>query len=556
MEPFGIPTRKNPGDSTSADAGEVPTNGTPSEPPTGGNTGPIAMESATAAPIAWHETKGMVSEFLGEVPTRAGGMNVQVRLMTGQVHEGGREHLHYPNCQRNHDVDNANCPFRQRAPATGEVPTNGTPGEPLTGGNTGGAQGTQGANDDDAMRKPTSADAGAGCLQTYNVVITAADYPVLCALSGEKDLMELGVKALRNNVFNDETKEEQRQPYALFNVDTRKWKELHNGLWLCTEHDPECAAGESGGKCRACKYKENRNANRQPVDVGEYDTLTSLSDRFGPCFPKTLQVINGLEDYPLDKSLKLLPKKWVSPDLRDGEKPPQRHLLVPRNKIFGRNSKYSGKMTPGGASLMVICILHEPKCIVKKFIKKAYQLVVDDDAAQKGGTKVSQFFKFFEDLEISMKAHDTDNTSEKSNDLLPEYWEDGHFNGHNDEDPMVRLFTPKDATGEQMERMGRRFNEMTTSQGGGKWEQAKDRRENNLWPKEVVRDKAELEQCMLNQNIELDELEKPECPEPFRQRATAYTLQTVDPKSILNNPLTPTWLQNFIEKGLKDGFTF
>ncbi|KAK3272460.1 hypothetical protein CYMTET_19243 [Cymbomonas tetramitiformis] len=267
--------------------------------------------------------------------------------------------------------------------------------------------------------------AGAGCLQTYNVVITAADYPVLCALSGEKDLMELGVKALRNNVFNDETKEEERQPYALFNVDTRKWKELHNGLWLCTEHDPECAAGESGGKCRACKYKENRNANRQPVDVGEYDTLTSLSDRFGPCFPKTLQVINGLEDYPLDKSLKLLPKKWVSPDLRDGEKPPQRHLLVPRNKIFGRNSKYSGKMTPGGASLMVICILHEPKCIVKKFIKKAYQLVVDDDAAQKGGTKVSQFFKFFEDLEISMKAHDTDNTSEKSNGKLPQKTHDG-----------------------------------------------------------------------------------------------------------------------------------
>ncbi|KAK3245040.1 hypothetical protein CYMTET_45374 [Cymbomonas tetramitiformis] len=270
----------------------------------------------------------------------------------------------------------------------GEAPMNGTPGQPSTGGKTGDAQGTQGASDDDAMREATSADAGppfaknkgwcycrfvgkggildvdiagAGRLQTYNVVITAADYPALCALSGEKDLMELGVKALRNNVFNDETKEEQRQPYALFNVDTRKWKELHNGLWLCTQHDPECAAGESGGKCRACKYKENRNANRQPVDA-----------------------INGLEDYPLDKSLKLLPKKWVSPDLRDGEKPPQRHLLVPKNKIFGRNSKYSGKMTPGGAALMVICILHEPKCIVKKFVKKAYQLMVDDDAAQKG----------------------------------------------------------------------------------------------------------------------------------------------------------------------------
>ena len=96
------------------------------------------------------------------------------------------------------------------------------------------------------------------------------------------------------------------------------------------------------------------------------------------------QALNDLESHPVDKPLQELPQTWTSPTLRNGENPPPRTLLVPRNKIFGRDSMYPQKMSPGGVALMVICILHEPKCIVKKFIKKAYQRAVDDDLASKG----------------------------------------------------------------------------------------------------------------------------------------------------------------------------
>ncbi|KAK3284058.1 hypothetical protein CYMTET_8271 [Cymbomonas tetramitiformis] len=71
---------------------------------------------------------------------------------------------------------------------------------------------------------------GLGRIDTEHTFVTCGDYPVLCVLSGEKDL---GVKSEKDNVYNDETKEERRKPLALFDLDTRKWKELHNGLWLC-----------------------------------------------------------------------------------------------------------------------------------------------------------------------------------------------------------------------------------------------------------------------------------------------------------------------------------
>ncbi|KAK3251838.1 hypothetical protein CYMTET_38832 [Cymbomonas tetramitiformis] len=253
---------------------------------------------------------------------------------------------------------------------------------------------------------------GLGRIDTEHTFVTCGDYPVLCVLSGEKDL---GVKSEKDNVFNDETKEERRKPLALFDLDTRKWKELHNGFWLCTEYDSGCTAGCNGGKCRACQHKENIKQGKHGgrcVDLGKTDTIRTLSNRFGPCFPKTLQVLNGLEQYDIDKPLQDLPADWTAKSsLRGGNSPPPRQLVVVRNNIFGRSGMYPEKLTPGGVETMAICILHEPKCIVKKFIKKLYQRCVDDKLE-------GAFFDFFERIDVKITACDKEKTKNNYKKLV------------------------------------------------------------------------------------------------------------------------------------------
>ncbi|KAK3284059.1 hypothetical protein CYMTET_8272 [Cymbomonas tetramitiformis] len=72
---------------------------------------------------------------------------------------------------------------------------------------------------------------------------------------------------------------------------------------------------------------------------------------------------------------------------------------------------YPNKLTPGGVETMVICILHEPKCIVKKFIKKLYQRCVDDKLE-------SAFLEFFERIDVKITPCEKEKTKNNYKKLV------------------------------------------------------------------------------------------------------------------------------------------
>ncbi|KAK3241826.1 hypothetical protein CYMTET_48440 [Cymbomonas tetramitiformis] len=236
-----------------------------------------------------------------------------------------------------------------------------------------------------------------GDVETKHVFITSGDYPVLCALSGEPDLISKGVKSHTRN-------------------------EVSHGALL-----------------------RGRDA---------FDTLESLGIRFGPTFSEDLQELNGLEHIDPKANLQeaLLGSNWVSKYLDiegatyAAHKPDgswRGHIVLPRNKIFGRESGYPKKMTPGGVESIATDEMHAHPNIGKKLATKMYRRAVDDDKAKatytsengrsvKYSKRKATFLEVCADLKINLSESDQGERSK-----------DGYYlklNGRFNYDPMNTFF--------------------------------------------------------------------------------------------------------------------
>ncbi|KAK3277890.1 hypothetical protein CYMTET_14139 [Cymbomonas tetramitiformis] len=150
-----------------------------------------------------------------------------------------------------------------------------------------------------------------------------------------------------------------------------------------------------------------------------------------------------------------------------------------------------------------------------------------------GNVPSVELLTYFRDqLDVNILEKDSERSKDGvykklASDLMPfecpAFWHDGHFNGADDVDMMVRDYTPAQAKNEQMERMQRDHGEMKTPNGGGKWKSAAERLPEDLWPASETKDKGEQEQRLGKQWIRMDEKEKPECPRKKKRRQRIHS---------------------------------
>ncbi|KAK3271938.1 hypothetical protein CYMTET_19737 [Cymbomonas tetramitiformis] len=291
-----------------------------------------------------------------------------------------------------------------------------------------------------------------GEVKTLHVFITSGDYPVLCALSGEPGLCSQGSTAFLRNIFNNENRMEAAQPFAFFDLETRKCIQSHSGEIICTMYDDACEHGKDGGKCRACWWKEELTlghfGGRPPVDFAKYDTLESLCKRFGPTWISDVQALNGLEHISHDANLQeVLPEDWVSKYLdvngvkHSTHRPDgswARHIVVPRNSLFGRDGGYPNKLTPGGVETISTDVMHSLPNLCKKAIIKAYRRCIDDDLAKINGYsgRKKMFFEKLSSYSINVNESDEVKENGAENDGQREYQK---LNGRFDYVPMEKF---------------------------------------------------------------------------------------------------------------------